>query len=87
MYNPFSTVGAQLLVHPGEDMKGDMIVVAAPRCSLLRVTEDLGLCKTYQDGNLTAFSYEDKDNFCNIGKNTSQHIVNDAHKKLDIEKI
>ncbi|KAI7812133.1 hypothetical protein IRJ41_022410, partial [Triplophysa rosa] len=63
---PVKTGGSQLLVHPGEDMKGDMIVVAAPRCTLLRVTEDLGLCKTYQDGNMTAFSYEDKDNFCNI---------------------
>lgn len=61
-------LGAQLLVHPGEDMKGDMIVVAAPRCTLLRVTEDLGLCKTYQDGNMTAFSFEDRDNFCNIGE-------------------
>jgi len=49
-------------------MKGDMIVVAAPRCTLLRVTEDLGLCKTYQDGNMTAFSFDDRDNFCNIGE-------------------
>uniref|UniRef100_A0A8C1UH38 Anoctamin n=1 Tax=Cyprinus carpio TaxID=7962 RepID=A0A8C1UH38_CYPCA len=63
---PVKAGGAQLLVHPGEDMKGDMIVVAAPRCTLLRVTEDLGLCKTYQDGNMTAFSFEDRDNFCNI---------------------
>ncbi len=45
-----------------------MIVVAAPRCTLLRVTEDLGLCKTYQDGNMTAFSFEDRDTFCNIGE-------------------
>ncbi|XP_059402670.1 anoctamin-10-like [Carassius carassius] len=63
---PVKAGGAQLLVHPGEDMKGDMIVVAAPRCTLLRVTEDLGLCKTYQDGNMTAFSFEDRHNFCNI---------------------
>ncbi|XP_073687705.1 anoctamin-10 [Garra rufa] len=63
---PVKAGGAQLLVHPGEDMKGDMIVVAAPRCTLLRVTEDLGLCKTYQDENMTAFSFEDRDNFCNI---------------------
>ncbi|XP_043084259.1 anoctamin-10 [Puntigrus tetrazona] len=63
---PVKAGGAQLLVHPGEDMKGDMIVVAAPRCTLLRVTEDLGLCKTYQDGNMTAFSFEDRNNFCNI---------------------
>ncbi|XP_077066597.1 anoctamin-10 [Siphateles boraxobius] len=63
---PVKAGGAQLLVHPGEDMKGDMIVVAAPRCTLLRVTEDLGLCKTYQDGNMTAFSFDDRDNFCNI---------------------
>lgn len=51
-------------------MKGDMIVVAAPRCTLLRVTEDLGLCKTYHDGNMTAFSFDDRDNFCNIGEDT-----------------
>ncbi|XP_050955026.1 anoctamin-10 [Labeo rohita] len=63
---PVKAGGAQLLVHPGEDMKGDMIVVAAPRCTLLKVTEELGLCKTYQDGNMTAFSFEDRDNFCNI---------------------
>lgn len=63
---PGTNGGAQLLVHPGEDMKGDMIVVAAPRCTLLRVTEDLGLCKTYQDGNMTTFSYDDKDSFLNI---------------------
>ncbi|KAK7117430.1 hypothetical protein R3I94_022864 [Phoxinus phoxinus] len=63
---PVMAGGAQLLVHPGEDMKGDMIVVAAPRCTLLRVTEDLGLCKTYQDDNMTAFSFDDRDNFRNI---------------------
>ncbi|XP_051975309.1 anoctamin-10-like [Xyrauchen texanus] len=63
---PVKAGGAQLLVHPGEDMKGDMIVVAAPRCTLLSVTEDLGLCKPYQDGDMTAFSSEDRDNFCNI---------------------
>ncbi|XP_051548088.1 anoctamin-10-like isoform X2 [Myxocyprinus asiaticus] len=63
---PVKAGGAQLLVHPGEDMKGDMIVVAAPRCTLLMVTEDLGLCKPYRDGEMTAFSSGDRDNFCNI---------------------
>ncbi|XP_056307554.1 anoctamin-10 [Danio aesculapii] len=63
---PAKAGGAQLLVHPGEDMKGDMIVVAAPRCTLHRVTEELGLCKRYQDGDMKAFSFEDRDNFCNI---------------------
>ncbi|XP_029697164.1 LOW QUALITY PROTEIN: anoctamin-10 [Takifugu rubripes] len=55
--------GAALLAHPGEDATGDIIVVSAPRCTLLRATEDLGLCKMYSDGNMEAFSYDDKDNF------------------------
>lgn len=60
--------GAALLAHPGEDATGDIIVVSAPRCTLLRATEDLGLCKMYSDGNMEAFSYDDKDNFKDSGK-------------------
>ncbi|XP_029951269.1 anoctamin-10 [Salarias fasciatus] len=55
--------GAGLLAHPGEDATGDIIVVSAPRCTLLRATEELGLCKTYQNGEMEAFSYNDRDNF------------------------
>ncbi|CAN9499430.1 unnamed protein product [Ophioblennius macclurei] len=55
--------GAGLLAHPGEDATGDIIVVSAPRCTLLRATEELGLCKTYQSGDMEAFSYNDRDNF------------------------
>ncbi|XP_033489932.2 anoctamin-10 [Epinephelus lanceolatus] len=55
--------GAELLAHPGEDASGDIIVVAAPRCTLLKVTEELGLCKTYHTGEVEAFSYHDRDNF------------------------
>lgn len=55
--------GAALLAHPGEDASGDIIVVAAPRCTLLRAVEELGLCKPYCDGDMEAFSYDDKDNF------------------------
>ncbi|XP_054633209.1 anoctamin-10 isoform X2 [Dunckerocampus dactyliophorus] len=55
--------GAALLAHPGEDASGDIIVVSAPRCTLLRATEELGLCKTYCTGEMETFSYEDKDNF------------------------
>ncbi|KAJ8272221.1 hypothetical protein COCON_G00110800 [Conger conger] len=58
--------GAQLLAHPGEDSDGDVILVAAPRCTLLRVTEDLGLCKPYKDGSMAAFSYQDRDSFKNV---------------------
>lgn len=43
-------------------------MVSAPRCTLLRATEDLGLCKMYSDGNMEAFSYDDKDNFKDSGK-------------------
>uniref|UniRef100_UPI0037E89F7E anoctamin-10 n=1 Tax=Semicossyphus pulcher TaxID=241346 RepID=UPI0037E89F7E len=55
--------GAALLAHPGEDASGDIIMVSAPRCTLLRATEELGLCKTYCNGNMEAFSYKNRDNF------------------------
>lgn len=55
--------GAGLLAHPGEEASGNIIVVSAPRCTLLRATEELGLCKAYKNGDMEAFSYEDRDNF------------------------
>ncbi|KAM3609269.1 uncharacterized protein V6R79_012080 [Siganus canaliculatus] len=55
--------GAALLAHPGEEATGDIIVVSAPRCTLLKATEELGLCKDYSDGNKESFSYIDRDNF------------------------
>ncbi|TNN55013.1 Anoctamin-10 [Liparis tanakae] len=57
--------GAALLAHPGEDASGDIIVLSAPRCTLLKATEELGLCKTYHTEELEAFSYNDRDNFKN----------------------
>ncbi|XP_072519154.1 anoctamin-10 [Salminus brasiliensis] len=59
--------GAGLLAHPGEDASWGRIVVAAPRCSLLKATEDLGLCKADTDGNMITFSFTDRDKFSNIG--------------------
>uniref|UniRef100_A0A8P4G8H6 Anoctamin n=1 Tax=Dicentrarchus labrax TaxID=13489 RepID=A0A8P4G8H6_DICLA len=59
--------GAALLAHPGEDASGDIIVVSAPCCTLLRATEELGLCKTYCNNNMEAFSYNDRDNFKDSG--------------------
>lgn len=61
------TSGAALLAHPGEDATGDIIMVAAPRCTLLRATEDLGLCKMYSNDNMEAFSFNDRDNFKDSG--------------------
>uniref|UniRef100_A0A8C2ZK80 Anoctamin n=1 Tax=Cyclopterus lumpus TaxID=8103 RepID=A0A8C2ZK80_CYCLU len=57
--------GAALLAHPGEDASGDIIVLSAPRCTLLKATEELGLCKTYHNEEMEAFSYNDRDNFKN----------------------
>ncbi|XP_056272066.1 anoctamin-10 isoform X2 [Pseudoliparis swirei] len=57
--------GAALLAHPGEDASGDIIVLSAPRCTLLKATEELGLCKMYHTEELEAFSYNDRDNFKN----------------------
>lgn len=61
------TTGAALLAHPGEDATGDIIVVSAPRCTLLRATEEFGLCKMYNNGDMEAFSYDDRDNFKDSG--------------------
>ncbi|XP_015223720.2 anoctamin-10 [Lepisosteus oculatus] len=55
--------GAQLLAHPGEDDDGDMILVSAPRCTLLQAAEYLGLAKRYNDGSMMIFSYKDRANF------------------------
>ncbi|XP_026991433.1 anoctamin-10 [Tachysurus fulvidraco] len=63
---PNTAGGAHLLVHPGEDASWSRIVVAAPRCTLLRATEDLGLCKADKEGNMILFSFHDQDNFSNI---------------------
>ncbi|XP_037538556.1 anoctamin-10 [Nematolebias whitei] len=60
---PHKDGGAGLLAHPGEDASGNIIVVSAPRCTLLRATEELGLCKIYQNDNMESFSYSDRDNF------------------------
>lgn len=61
------TPGAALMAHPGEEATGDIIVVSAPRCTLLRAAEELGLCKTYRSGDMEAFSYNDRDNFKDSG--------------------
>ncbi|KAK3536185.1 hypothetical protein QTP70_034976 [Hemibagrus guttatus] len=63
---PNNAGGAHLLVHPGEDASWGRIVVAAPCCTLLRATEELGLCKADKEGNMVLFSYHDRDNFSNI---------------------
>ncbi|KAM7003081.1 anoctamin-10 isoform 2-T2 [Tautogolabrus adspersus] len=57
--------GAALLAHPGEDASGDIIMVSAPCCTLLKATEELGLCRTYYDENMEAFSYKNRHNFKN----------------------
>lgn len=64
------------MAHPGEDATGDIIVVSAPRCTLLRAAEELGLCKMYSDGNMEAFSYDDKDNFKDSGRSIDLYWVN-----------
>ncbi|XP_048828277.1 anoctamin-10 isoform X2 [Brienomyrus brachyistius] len=63
---PVRDGGAQLLVHSGEDDIGNVVVLSAPRCTQLHVTEDLGICKPYKDGNMTPFSYHDRNNFSNV---------------------
>ncbi|MGH0130772.1 UNVERIFIED_CONTAM: hypothetical protein FKN15_066301 [Acipenser sinensis] len=44
---------------------GDMILVAAPTCTLLRNAEAMGLSKPYRDGTMLAFSYPDRASFKN----------------------
>lgn len=61
-------LGAHLLVHPGEDASWGRIAVAAPRCTLLKATEELGLCKADKEGNMILFSFHDRNNFSNVSK-------------------
>lgn len=61
-------LGAHLLVHPGEDASWGRIAVAAPRCSLLKATEELGLSKADKEGNMIVFSFHDRNNFSSISK-------------------
>ncbi|KAL4623498.1 anoctamin-10-like [Arapaima gigas] len=63
---PMKEGGAALLVHSGEDDGGNVLVLSAPRCTQLRVTEDLGMWKPYMDGNMVAFSYDDRKSFSNV---------------------
>lgn len=62
-----SAVGAGLLVHPGEDDFNDVLLLSAPRCTLLQAAEELGLCKHDLDGNMAAFSFHNKEHFRNSG--------------------
>ncbi|XP_061140233.1 anoctamin-10 isoform X4 [Syngnathus typhle] len=38
-------------------------MVSAPRCTLLQATEELGLCKTFKNGEMETFSYDNRENF------------------------
>ncbi|XP_067906029.1 anoctamin-10 [Heterodontus francisci] len=57
--------GAELMVHPGEDDDGNMLLVSASQHVLLRTAEVLGLYKLYKDGSMVSFSYRDRRNFQN----------------------
>ncbi|XP_059848638.1 anoctamin-10 isoform X1 [Hypanus sabinus] len=57
--------GAELMVHPGEDDDGHMLIVSASRHVLLRAAEVLGFYKLYKDGSMISFSYRDRRNFKN----------------------
>ncbi|XP_012688571.2 anoctamin-10 [Clupea harengus] len=60
---PQTQGGAGLLVHPGEDDFNDVLLLSAPRCTLLQATEELGLCRPDHDGNMATFSYHNKQLF------------------------
>ncbi|KAL2093683.1 hypothetical protein ACEWY4_010995 [Coilia grayii] len=57
--------GAGLLVHPGEDDFSDVLLLSAPRCTLLQAAEDLGLCRADLHGEMAAFSFHNKQLFTN----------------------
>ncbi|MEE6499535.1 hypothetical protein FKM82_003487 [Ascaphus truei] len=57
--------GAHILVHPGEDDEGNLLLLSATLCSLLQATELLGLAKPDRQGSMRAFSYHHRSNFLN----------------------
>ncbi|XP_017329518.1 anoctamin-10 [Ictalurus punctatus] len=80
---PHKAGGAHLLVHPGEDASWGRLVVAAPRCTLLRATEELGLCKADKEGNMVLFSFHDRNNFNNI--NDMQKFLTLAERQYIVQ--
>ncbi|XP_066505745.1 anoctamin-10 [Hoplias malabaricus] len=80
---PQKSGGAGLLAHPGEDATWGRIVVAAPRCTLLRATEDLGLCKTDKEGNMITFSFNDRDSFSNV--DDMQTFLSEAERQYIVK--
>ncbi|XP_078527665.1 anoctamin-10-like isoform X3 [Lissotriton helveticus] len=66
--------GARLLVHPGEDDDGSMILLSATPYSLLRGTEVLGLAKLDDSGSMRAFSYDNRASFPN-SENTDEFLT------------
>lgn len=60
---PASHGGAGLLVHPGEDDSSEVLLLSAPRCTLLQAAEELGLWKADLQGNMASFSYHNRQQF------------------------
>ncbi|XP_053331279.1 anoctamin-10-like [Spea bombifrons] len=60
--------GPHLLVHPGEDDEGHIILLSATACLLLHAAERLGLAKLDSQGSMRAFSYRHRENFVNSDK-------------------
>ncbi|CAG5866051.1 unnamed protein product, partial [Menidia menidia] len=73
--------GAALLAHPGEDAGGDLLVLSAPRCTLLRACEELGLCRAHRDGGMEAFSHSHRDGF----RDAVKHALDGMRAKTELK--
>ncbi|XP_028666011.1 anoctamin-10 isoform X3 [Erpetoichthys calabaricus] len=75
---------AELLVHPGEDDEGDMILLSISHCTLLHSAETLGLSKIYHNGEVMPFSITDRENFSNAAND--EEFVTLAEKQYIIKQ-
>ncbi|XP_039619756.1 anoctamin-10 isoform X1 [Polypterus senegalus] len=75
---------AELLVHPGEDDEGDMILLSISHCTLLHSAETLGLSKIYHNGEVMPFSITDRENFSNAAND--EDFVTLAEKQYIIKQ-
>ncbi|XP_063294900.1 anoctamin-10-like isoform X1 [Pelobates fuscus] len=65
---PATIGGPHILVHPGEDDEGHILLLSATECLLLQATEHLGYAKMDCHGFMRSFCYSSRANFLHSDK-------------------
>ncbi|KAM8960972.1 anoctamin-10-like [Pelodytes ibericus] len=68
LQKPAKHGGPHLLVHPGEDDEGHILLLSATQCLLLQATECLGFSRMDSHGSMRMFSYSHRNHFIHSDK-------------------